>query len=277
MADDLHGFLEEQNTTIHAIKRIIPNYKKLSKVNITLPRTKARLADLQKLWEKAHRLHRISRAATTEETKKLPYFLQDEFLAAEDDYNEVADYLQDVISNFVTPESPAGNTPTDPMVDDEPQLSTVTLQRIPIPTFSGEFSEWHRFRHLFQSLVHSNKTMTKIVKFHYLISSVTGAAATTLDGLDVFPENYDDAWEALLKEYDNKRAPIRTHLQTIIHLPDGRLETAVELKKLKDTVRVALLNATKLECQISNWDSLLVTIMSEKFDPQTGKRSGMNT
>jgi len=93
---------------MHAIKRIIPNSKKLSKANIMLweSRTRARLSDLQKLWEKAHRLHsRISRAATTEERKKLPYFLQDEFLTAKDDYNEAADYLQDAIDSFVTPES----------------------------------------------------------------------------------------------------------------------------------------------------------------------------
>ncbi|KAH0946950.1 hypothetical protein HN011_001230, partial [Eciton burchellii] len=105
---------------------------------------------------------RISRAVTTEERKKLPYFLQDEFLAAEDDYNEAADYLQDAIDSSVTSESPAGNMPTDPTVEDELQSSTLTLQRIPILTFSGKLSEWQKFRHTFHSLVHSNKTMIKI-------------------------------------------------------------------------------------------------------------------
>jgi hypothetical protein len=66
------------------------------------------------------------------------------------------------------------------------------------------------------------------------------------------PENYDDAWEALLEEYDNKRALIRMHLRTIIHLPEEKLETAVELKKLKDTMRIVLINVTNLGCQISN-------------------------
>jgi len=101
------------------------------------------------------------------------------------------------------------------------------------------------------------------------MSSVIGAAATTLNGLDISPENYNDAWEKLklLKEYDNKRALIRT--QTINRLPNGELETAVELKKLKDTVHVALLNVTKMGCQLSNWDPLLVLIMSEKLGPQT--------
>jgi hypothetical protein len=32
MADDLYDFLEKRDTTIQAIKRTIPNYKKLSKI-----------------------------------------------------------------------------------------------------------------------------------------------------------------------------------------------------------------------------------------------------
>jgi hypothetical protein len=50
--------------------------------------------DLRILWKEAQRLHgRITLAATVDYRKKLPYFLQDEFLAAEDAYNETADQL----------------------------------------------------------------------------------------------------------------------------------------------------------------------------------------
>jgi hypothetical protein len=72
-----------------------------------------------------------------------------------------------------------------------------------------------------------------------------------------------------LEEYDNEKELIRAHLRTIIRLPDRKLETAAELKKLKDTVRVALINMTNLGCQVDNWDPFLVTIMSEKFGPET--------
>jgi Tol biopolymer transport system component len=108
MAEDLYDFLEEQNTTINAIKRVITNYKKLSKVNITLSKTKSRLADLEKYWEKVQRLHaRIKRAATAEDRKKLPYFLQDEFFDAEDAYIEAAAYLHEAISSLAAPKSPS--------------------------------------------------------------------------------------------------------------------------------------------------------------------------
>jgi len=102
-----------------------------------------------------------------------------------------------------------------------------------------------------------------------LISSEAGAAAAIFDGLNVSPEKYGAAWKTLLEEYDNKRELIRVHFRMIIRLPDGKLETAVELKKSKDTVRVALINVTNLGCQIDNWDPLLMTIMSEKFSPET--------
>jgi hypothetical protein len=41
------------------------------------------------------------------------------------------------------------------------------------------------------------------------------------------PETYDNAWQMLLKKYDNKRALIYTYLQS-----KEKLETANELKKL---------------------------------------------
>jgi hypothetical protein len=63
---------------------------------------RSRLSGLQKLWEKAHHLHsKISCSATTKEKNKLSYFVQDEFLAAENDYNKASDYLLEAISSFV--------------------------------------------------------------------------------------------------------------------------------------------------------------------------------
>jgi len=164
MAEDLFDCLENQNIAIDAIKRVIINYKKLSK---------SRLADLQKHWKKIWSLHaRINRTATAEDGKKLPYFLQDEFLAAEDAYNEAADYLQEAICRSVIPKSPACDPSTDTRCCDGTKSSSLTLSRISLLIFSGKLSEWQKFRHTFQSLVHSNKTMTDIAKFHYLTSSV---------------------------------------------------------------------------------------------------------
>jgi hypothetical protein len=46
MAEDLCKLIMEQTNAIGQIKRVIINYKKLSKTSVTLPRTRA-LADLK--------------------------------------------------------------------------------------------------------------------------------------------------------------------------------------------------------------------------------------
>jgi hypothetical protein len=111
--------------------------------------------------------------------------------------------------------------------------------------------------------------MTNIAKFHYLTSSVIGDAAATLDKFDVSSDNYDDAWEMLLKEYDDKRMLICTNLQSFVCFPQGKFDTAVELKKLRDTVIVALTNLSKLGCQVGSWNPIVVFVMTEKLGSQT--------
>ncbi|KAH0944748.1 hypothetical protein HN011_007918, partial [Eciton burchellii] len=51
MAQDLRKLITDQANAIGDIKRVIINYKKLSKANVMLPKTRSRLADLQTLWK----------------------------------------------------------------------------------------------------------------------------------------------------------------------------------------------------------------------------------
>jgi hypothetical protein len=48
MDEDLHKVISAQANVIGRIKRVIVNYKKLPKANVTLTKTRTRLADLEK-------------------------------------------------------------------------------------------------------------------------------------------------------------------------------------------------------------------------------------
>jgi len=82
----------DQTTTIDQIKRVIINYKKLLKANVILQKMRS-LADLQMLEgdSRSSMVGLLLRQRMRK--KKLSYFLQDEFLATDDAYNEAADYL----------------------------------------------------------------------------------------------------------------------------------------------------------------------------------------
>lgn len=68
MADDLQDLFVEQSTTIASIKRVILNFKKIGKANITLYKAKNRVKDLETLWEKCQRLNvRLLQVATAKD------------------------------------------------------------------------------------------------------------------------------------------------------------------------------------------------------------------
>jgi len=270
MSDDLYKLLMAQTNAVHRIRRIILNYKNLLKANVTLTKTKTHVTDLQKCWKEIQQLHKkITVAATPQDRKELSYFLKADFLVAEDAYKKAAKYFQGTITNFEKETIPVSHP--DSKSNNKTQSPSLRrlLPRIPLPTFSGKYSEWEIFRDNFQSRVHSNKVLTNTEKFYYLKSSVSGDVAFLLHRFQVSSINYEDAWKILLKEYNHKRALVNTYIQSFLRLPNRKFETADELKKLQDTVSVALANLSKLGCEVSTWDPLIVEIISEKLGPQT--------
>jgi hypothetical protein len=73
--------------------------------------------------------------------------------------------------------------------NDRIKLSTISL-----PEFSGSFEKWLSFRDSFIKLIHNNETLTDIEKMHYLRSTVTGDALSTIEGLSITDTNYSAAW-----------------------------------------------------------------------------------
>jgi hypothetical protein len=69
-------------------------------------------------------------------------------------------------------------------------------------------------------------------------------------------------------EYDDKRALIHTHIHSFASLPKGKSESVTELKKLQDIISVAR-SVANLGCLVSQWDHLLVYIITEKLGLKT--------
>ncbi|RLU21152.1 hypothetical protein DMN91_005525 [Ooceraea biroi] len=62
MSTDLSILMVEQTNTIALLKRVLINFKKLPKANVTVARTQGRLSDLKELWTKVQTLNTGSTA-----------------------------------------------------------------------------------------------------------------------------------------------------------------------------------------------------------------------
>ncbi|KYN11441.1 hypothetical protein ALC57_16410, partial [Trachymyrmex cornetzi] len=77
-----------------------------------------------------------------------------------------------------------------------------------LPKFTGKIAEWESFRNMFESLVACNVSLSKVQKFYYLKTSVTGEATVLINNLKISEANYDSAWQLLIDEYDVFRREI---------------------------------------------------------------------
>lgn len=265
---DLRLLLIEQRNVIASINQVLVNYKKLAKTNITLPKTAARQAALEKLWDQSQALHvRILQTATAEEQRTEAYFTEQEILDAEDCYIETSDYLVDAVSKLSKSDyNPPGKGNNSSLRD---ASSGMQLPRIELPKFSGSFTEWENFRGIFESIVANNDSLSDSQKLYYLKSTLSGDAALLVSNIKISDDNYDAASTLLSDEYENRRAIIRCHIHSFVDLPKMKTEQASDLKRLRDNASAALAALTALKRPADQWDDLLVYIISQKFSTRT--------
>src|SRR5580765_8515731 len=140
MPQELRNLLIEQSNSIASIKRVLINFKKLPKANITLSKTKGRLSNLETLWATCQALHvKILQSTTPEEQASTSYFLEEEFFAAEDAYLEAADYINDAIGKLTKVEPAPSDKGNESSFRDTLAGMSLQLPRISLPKLSGNF------------------------------------------------------------------------------------------------------------------------------------------
>lgn len=150
----------------------------------------------------------------------------------------------------------------------------VKLPRLTLTPFDGNYKNFLSFRDLYDSLIHTNKSLSKVEKFSYLLSSLRGPA---LELIKVFPlseSNYDVAYNTFVSRYENKR-----HLAFIAWeaIRDCKLvaNDATSLRKLLDIVSENLSILKNLNLPVGQWDFVLFHTLLTKLDTATRKEFEM--
>ncbi|XP_018400775.1 PREDICTED: uncharacterized protein LOC108778168 [Cyphomyrmex costatus] len=146
---------------------------------------------------------------------------------------------------------------------------SVRLPKLNLPTFSGKYDEWFPFYDSFNSIIHSNASISDVQKLQYLKSTLTGDASGVISALEISAANYQIAWDILKERYDNRRMIVHTHIKAILDLPSLTKEDSTELRRIADGAIRHVQALKALKCPTAHWDDLLVYILTSKFDPRT--------
>nr|CAI5838888.1 unnamed protein product [Callosobruchus analis] len=145
----------------------------------------------------------------------------------------------------------------------------VKLPAIKLPTFDGQYHNWLEFRDSFLALVDGNEHLSDIQKFYYLKTSLDKDVLDTIKFIEVTADNYRSAWRFLVERYENKRLIVFNHIQAIIEHASISRENHKELRNLYDNVMKHLRSLKGLGQKTDEWDSIIIYVMSKKFDPVT--------
>lgn len=153
----------------------------------------------------------------------------------------------------------------------QPARQSIKLPTLKLPTFNGSYENWLEFKDAFQAIVHDNTSLSRVEKFYYLKSYLEGEPLQAIANLQVTNDNYSVAWALLSDRYENKRLIIHNYVKALFDCPIVVKESHNDLRNLYDLFQKNLRSLQSLGQDTDNWDTLIVHLLTSKFDVITSR------
>lgn len=254
-----------QGGIFETICNVPTNLRKLGKDNITKNQILSRLACLEKIWDK-YSSNNDQLMVVRKQNKELPYFLEDHYTSCEEKYLSAKSYLMDFLDKFE-----ALVTKKELVIAPTVTQKQKAFPRLELPKFSGIYTEWPTFRDLFDSMVRKDTDLPMVQKLHYLKVSVTGEPAQLIASIPTTENNFERAWQTLVKRYDNARLLVNSYLAKLFSLKPMSRESSTELRSLLNDTCEIVGALTSLNRPTDEWDDLLVYMTAQRLDTSTRK------
>ncbi|CAG9129402.1 unnamed protein product, partial [Plutella xylostella] len=249
------------------------NPKKTPKERIKRSYIETRLETLEQLWKDFKDGHKsIIVKITKQEDREDSYFEENTYETFEELYTQYKATLKEHLQPFLEPSTPSSPPPhtSTPMGNVQKSLDDeVKLPMIEIPKFSGKYEEWQTFYDLFSSLIHNHKRLSPVQKLHYLKGNLVGEPEAMLRNFTTTNANYTEAWNLLVKRYNNKRFNCNALLKLLFTHRSINTESASLIKQLVDTFSTCLNALKNMEVQTDTWDLLIVYLVVSKLDTES--------
>lgn len=135
---------------------------------------------------------------------------------------------------------------------------------IPLPSFSGDLTNWIEFRDTFDALINQSN-LKAIQKFKYLKGCLKNSALEVVSYLEYSEESYPIAWKLLCERYNNPKVLIYNHLRALFHI-DPVSNTAPALRGLADNISKHLRTLKSMNINTEGWDLLVIFFLGAKLE-----------
>ncbi|XP_026746588.1 uncharacterized protein LOC113507865 [Trichoplusia ni] len=271
----MEDLINYQNELLENLKNSEKNYKKSPKDRIKRPYLQTRLDLLEELRNEFKEGHKCIVMKTTDADREDAYFEKNIYEQFEEIYINYRSTLREAFQPFLEESKfqPALSQSSAASDVDVLEFKNrgIRLPNIRIPTFTGKYEEWQPFYDLFRTLIHDNGHLSRVQKLHYLKSNLSGEPEVLLRNFSITDTNYDEAWNQLIKRYNNTRFNSNAILKTLFTQKPVQLESASLIKQLVDTTSTCLKALKNMGVQTDTWDMVINYLVVSKLDAETIK------
>lgn len=133
----------------------------------------------------------------------------------------------------------------------------VKLPKRKLPVFNGTVAGWQPFWDQFDSSIHSNRSLSEVEKFNYLLDSLSDAAKSSIRGLAVTSVNYRTAVDILTERFGKSDLIVADLMNQLsdIRLSDTSL---TGLQRFYDDINAATRSLENQGIAASSYEALLL-------------------
>lgn len=149
------------------------------------------------------------------------------------------------------------------------QGANARLQKLPVPTFHGDYASFTAFDEAFTALVHDNSALTDVERFMYLRDSLKGPANQLIANIQPTGDNYKIAFELLRERFNNPKLIVNSHINGIFDLKPISRDNAADLRSLYDNLNKHLRALDNIATPFDYRAIFISNLLMSKFDTST--------
>ena len=189
----------------------------------------------------------------------------DEIIHASEIKDDIMEIIFEIDSRLNTDTSQTSSSPSLRGTDNH----NAKLPKLSLPNFSGNPLEYQGFWDSFNAAVHENTRLEEIMKFNYLKSVLRGSALSSISGLSLTSENYEQAVDILKKRYGNKQLLISSHMDKLLSIsPVTSVNDIGKIRNVYDEIEVHVRNLNSLQIDTKQYGPVLISVVMSKVPEQ---------
>ena len=140
------------------------------------------------------------------------------------------------------------------------------LERLKLPTFSGDMFQFTEFWPAFKARVHQNQSLAAPDKFGYLNASLSGSAKSAIQGLSHDEAGYKSAIKLLVNRFGRRSPLINAYINKILGMPSlSDQSSAACMRSQCDQLNLAVRALQALGVNITNSQEILGPVILSRL------------